>query len=440
MVIQIKKNSHLGFICLVALLVALLFVRYAFMIDIPSILLTAVIMVIAVSGNRDEVLAISFCCIPLHEAVDFYISLTVCALCLIWKGFRKVRIGLPIILFATITCWELLHCFSVELNLVHLLSSLIPLLFLVIILSSDVSGVDYPFIVRSVAVVSVAVCLMLLTNCIVNADFDIVRAILNLRRLGVASEDSILQGGAINPNTLGVINVLSATALLQLRSINRSVKADTVFIVLLILLGALTTSRTFFVCLLLMVFLLIMGQKGSWQKKVQFIFILLLIVVVVLLLMNWLFPSVLEYFIGRFLVDDITTGRDILMVKYHNFIVDNPDVMFFGIGLNDFGHRLVNVYHIAAVTTHNSIQEIIIAWGIPGLIMIAVLFIMMISAAKRYNSRHMVLNYIPFIIILAKSMAGQLLTSGYSILALAFAYLSLCQDFNPKTKDENIRL
>jgi hypothetical protein len=407
------------------------------MIDIPSIILTAVIMAIAVSGNRDEILAISFCCIPLHEAVDFYISLTVCAICLIWKSFRTVKIGLPIILFAVMVCWELLHCFSLEINLVSLLTSLIPLLFVVLILSLDISDVDYAFIVRAVAVVSVAVCLMLLSNCIVNADFNVALAILNLRRLGVASEDSILLGGAINPNTLGIINVLSATALMQLRSIKRSVKADSVLVVLLILLGALTTSRTFFVCLVLMVFLLIMGQKGSLQKKVHFVFVLLLITVAALLLTNWLFPSVLEYFIGRFQVDDITTGRDVLAIRYHNYIVDNPDVMFFGIGLNDFGYRLVNLYRIAATVPHNSIQELIIAWGIPGLIMIVTLFTMMIRGAKKYSSNSAILNYIPFIIILVKSMAGQLLTSGYTMLALAFAYLSLCQDFETANREIN---
>jgi hypothetical protein len=37
-----------------------------------------------------------------------------------------------------------------------------------------------------------------------------------------------------------------------------------------------------------------------------------------------------------------------------------------------------------------------------------------------------IINYIPLIVIITKSMAGQLLTSGYSIVALAFAYLSLC--------------
>ena len=48
--------------------------------------------------------------------------------------------------------------------------------------------------------------------------------------------------------------------------------------------------------------------------------------------------------------------------------------------------------------------------------------------------RRKLINYIPLIIILFKSMAGQLLTSNYSMLALAFGYLNLVQDLNDDPK------
>ena len=79
---------------------------------------------------------------------------------------------------------------------------------------------------------------------------------------------------------------------------------------------------------------------------------------------------------------------------------------------------------------HNNIQEILVAWGIPGLIMIAALIAALVIRARSFNRRLTLINCIPLIIILVKSLAGQMISSGYTMLALSFAYLSLCQHFS----------
>lgn len=430
MVLQIKKNSHLPFGCLLSLLIALVLVRYSFSIDIPGILLTAVIMIVAAIGDRDEILAISFCCIPLHEAIDFYIALVVCATFWLLKNYRSIRIGFPIVLCAVIVIWEIMHFFLKGFSLQLTLTSLIPFIFLAIILSSDLSDIDYAFIVRSVAIVSIAVGCMFLLNCIINAKFDLVLAFSNMRRMGFLSDDEILRGGAINPNTLGIVNVLSATPLLLLSICKKGSKIDIFLVVLLIGLGVLTSSRTFLVCLLLMAVLLILGHSGSVIQKIKFFAYTLAVGLIVFFLIGLLFPDLLEYYIGRFMVDDITTGRDGLFVDYNKFIFGNPGVMFFGVGLNNLMGKLVNIYRASWNGPHNSVQEIISAWGIPGLLMIIVQFFVMIFESEKYGIRKNILNYTLFAIILVKCIAGQLVTSGYTILALAFAYLSMCQNFS----------
>jgi hypothetical protein len=62
----------------------------------------------------------------------------------------------------------------------------------------------------------------------------------------------------------------------------------------------------------------------------------------------------------------------------------------------------------------------------------------MYIVAARWNAKISLINWIPLIIILFKSLAGQLLTSGYSMLALALAYLSLCQDFTSTDKIDEV--
>ena len=123
--------------------------------------------------------------------------------------------------------------------------------------------------------------------------------------------------------------------------------------------------------------------------------------------------------------------NDILMYDYYHYIANNLGVMLFGVGLNDFAEKVLNIYMISTHTPHNSILEIIAAWGIVGLILVLLLLVAIIIDSKSHVNI-IIVNYIPLYVILLKSMAGQLLTSGYSMLAMSFVYLSLCQDFTKK--------
>ena len=391
--------------------------------------LTAIIVAIALFGSQEEILAISLCCIPLHEAIDFYVVLVACALLLIVKANRTIKFGPSMFVCFFVIAWELLHTLIIEVSLMSLLISIIPLFFLVIILNLDVLKIDYAFVVRALAYISAIFSVIVLLNSVVRADFDFVKAVLNLQRLGDVSEDEALLGGRINPNALGIINILSVTSLLQLHSMNKQRKIDYVLGVVLIVFGFLTASKTFLLCLLLMLFLLILGQKGDMHKKIRFILILIGSAIVAFLILNLLFYSVVEYYITRFQVEDITTGRINLVILYNEYIDNHPWILFFGIGAADMSNKIINVYDIAKNVPHNSIQEIIVAWGIPGLLVMAFLIGDMIKESKRFSNKKVLLNFIPLIILLFKSMAGQFITSKYTMLALVLAYLSLCQDF-----------
>lgn len=426
---RIRNKSHIKFYMLLAVLLLLLILRYAFMIEIPRLVLTGIIALIAIFGDKNEIMAIAMCCIPMHEAVDFYYAIVICAGVYVFKYPSRIRIGYSSILLFAMIIWELLHCFTPDSTIRLIIVAVAPLIFLAIVMWMDVSDIDYVFVVRSMAITAISVSFMCLMNIIVQSDYDIAMAAVNLWRLGVLSEEDTLLGGSINPNTMGVINVLISSSLLQINTSRNSNKINILFVVFLIGFGALTVSRTFLFCLILMAFLLIWGYSGDVLNKIRFIAVIAVLGIIVFFLISWLFPDLMEYYIGRFQVDDITTSRDVLFIKYLNYIFENVKIMFFGIGTYDFSNRIVSTYKVASNCPHNSIQEILIAWGIPGLIMIITLIATMIMQSKKFGRRKQLINYIPLIIILFKSMAGQLLTSGYSMLALAFAYLSLCQNF-----------
>ena len=435
----IKLNRRSCFYILLTVLCLLLLVRYSFRIEIPRIVLTAIIIIIAFIGDKNEILAITIGCIPLQNAIDFYICLMICAVILVFKNYKQVKIGYAVLLVAGMIIWELVHCFFFDYSPKLLLVSLVPLIFIAVILSTDIKGNDYAFIVRIMALLTCYMCIIVLITNIVSADGNIMKAFVNLRRLGILSEEETLLGGEINPNSLGIVNVLGITGILQIRALGQKKRSDIVLVFIMLVFGMLTLSRTFLVCLAVMFVLVLFGQRNDLKKTVSILGGTVIICVALIAVTSWLFPELLENFFERFQVKDITTGRIDIMGAYHEYIVNNPEVMGFGIGLTDFNERITGAYSISRHVPHNSIQEIILCWGIPGLLMIILMVFVMIVQAKRYGKKKMLLNYIPLIIILVKAMAGQLLTSGYTLLALVFAYLSLCQNFSD-TKKEKLSL
>lgn len=430
----LEKTSRSRFWCLLGVLLLLITTRYALQIDVPRIVLLVVIALIAILGDRDEIIAMCICCIPMHESIDFFYALVICMCVFILKYHRRIRIGSVVLLVLVIIIWELLHCFQTAFSPVNFLSYIIPFIVLAVLMMSDTEGLDYPFLVRAFAWATLGISLILFVRVLYFSNFQIRLALAGLQRLGSDAHSNIqdvsVSGGQINPNSLGIITVLASAGLMQLRSMHAGKKSDMVLMCLMIVLAALGTSRTYLACLALMIVLLIFSEKGGMKKRLQLTAVLCIAVAVTAAAMAVFFPESFAYFVSRFLVDDLTTGRDKLMIQYHTFIVDRPNVLLFGIGLQDFEQRLIHFYRVSTNTPHNSIQEIIAAWGIPGLFLFAALFLCMYRVSSQKNKAQSLLNRIPLFILLFKSLAGQLLTSPYTMLALSFAYLSLCTDLS----------
>ena len=431
---KISKHEHLWFGCLLGFLLLLILIRYAFQVDVPRVVLLVVIALIATIGDRSEIIAASISLIPMHESIDFYYALVICMAIYLIKYFKDLRIGFNILLVFLVCIWEALHCLQIAFSIVDFLSYVIPFIILAILMSIDAEKLDYNFIVRVFALSTFGITLMLFIRVLFFANFDIAAALVGLQRLGSDSysniQDVVISGGQINSNSLGVITVVASAGLMQLRRVKSSSVGDMILMGVMLLFTALTASRTYLICLVLMFFLFIITEEGGVEKKLKLIGLIGILLTVVVVAMAIFFPNTFTYFVNRFFVDDITTGRDDLMVEYHRFIVSDPKNLFFGIGLQDYGNRLTQIYRASDNVPHNSLQEIIVAWGIPGLLIFGLLFFNMFQASSRCNRKYTLINWIPLIIILFKSMAGQLLTSSYTMLALSFAYLSLCQDFS----------
>ena len=60
-----KQRSRVLFYGLLGVLLSLCFIRYSLQINIPVETMLAVAVLIAVMGDKDEIIAMCICCIPL---------------------------------------------------------------------------------------------------------------------------------------------------------------------------------------------------------------------------------------------------------------------------------------------------------------------------------------------------------------------------------------
>ena len=435
----IPRNHHRRFVCLLGLLIMMIMTRYAFQIDLPRLAFLGMIGLIVLLGDQDEITAMIIACIPLHESIDFFYALVLCTVVYVCKFYRQIRLGTNVLLVLVIILWELLHCLRSSFSPVEFLSCVIPFIILAVLMASDVEKMDYGFVARVFAWVTLGVSMVLFVRVLYLSNFNMIRAIAGLRRLGLDTHTGVgnakISGNQINPNTLGIVTVLASTGLMQVRRMGSGKKLDLVLMCAMIVLAALSTSRTYLVCLMLMVVLLVLSERGGLGKKAKAMAGISVMAAVAVVIFALLFPSNFEYFVGRFTARDITTGRDDLMIRYHDFITGNPRVLLFGIGVQDYADNLLEYYRVAENVPHNSIQEVIVAWGVPGVLLFAALFVSMLCDSQRRNRKLSLLNMIPLIIILFKGMAGQMLTSSYTMMALSFAYLSLCMDMTPREEE-----
>lgn len=429
-----KEKSRAVFYSLLSLILLLSFVRYSLQVDIPRILLTVVAVFIACVGDRDEILAMCICCMPLQECLDMYITLGFSVIVYVVKFSEDIRLDKSIVPILLILLWELIHYFGEPFYPQSFFGIFIPYLLMIVVMCRSGEKSDYAFIVRALSFATAMVCISLLGKLLFLSDFNVAEAFFGLQRLGLTSDEAqqslAIQGGEINPNTLGILCVLSMTGLFQLSLTGNGKKSDLLLVVILLVFGTLTSSRTYLVCLALMALCLLFGQRGSLSGKIRFFIVIVVAVTVAFLLLNMLFPEFLVYYYSRFQMEDITSGRADLMTVYNQFLVSDVRHLLYGVGLQNFGNKMVEIYRVANNVPHNGIQEILVAWGIPGLVIFCVLMGVLIKRSGRSGVKRGLLNYIPLLIILAKIQVGQVIASGYTMIAFSYAYLSMCQDFN----------
>ena len=420
---KIILNDRTGINCLFLIWTVLIFCRYGLEIGISTVIILLVAILIISFGNVKEIIAVVICCIPLYTTFNYMIALLYGNFVLLIKFRKKIKIDLMLFISILIFIWELSHGFIGPFSFKEFIYFVTPYITLLLINACDNSDIDYDYLgimfARFVALSGIS----LFYRTVSLNGGNVIHAVQNMGRLGLIDEGSFNIGGQINPNSFGIMCVLAIAILFQSYFYKSKNLKKIIFIIVLIILGALTVSKTYIVLLVLTICLFIV--TGKKQKK-QLIGAVLAVIGVGSFILLRVFPTIVDTFIGRWSAEDLSTGRLSIMFESYEAIWANPELFMFGVGIQDYSDK---TQQFVAIAPHDFINELLMIWGIPGLIIFLALIISVVLAAKKKNKNVKLINLIPLIIIIAKSFSGHWITSGYTMLAISLAYLSLAYDF-----------
>ncbi|MBE5743458.1 MAG: hypothetical protein E7358_01930 [Clostridiales bacterium] len=406
--------------------------------QLPAISFLIVFFTVALFCDRNELFALIACCVPFSVAFQYKFGVLICLAIYFVKYYKDVKFRWPVIIsFGVLCVWELLHVIIGGESLYEYLRDFCELILCAFIALTSLKKVDYIFIIRVFVITCLCMMTLLFVEQLRQNDFVFSEIFRGNFRFGWNREES--KGGLFalifNPNTLGFICNFCLVGLVQLITSKRSKIIDYVFILPLVLFGVMTMSRAFLLCLAVIVLMFLFAGKIPIKKKLIRAGIVTFIVAVIGLIVILLMPNVVERFMDRiFKRDDISNGRLDLIIFYTKHIFSSFKNAAFGIGLQNLADKLRTLYPGAYDVCHNGIQEIVIAWGFPGLIAFGT-FMFYVLRRRLTKKRFSLVSFMPMILILVYIQLGQFISSGLILIMFALSVISAKYNFYFTEKD-----
>nr|MBE6190901.1 hypothetical protein [Rikenellaceae bacterium] len=412
-------------------LLALLFAKNGLDMAIPmkGILLVAIAPAFFASPTQMIAMALTF--IPLGSGFQYKYALMAYVLIGIVRFGSQMHFSKLTFPLIVMILWEMLHVVVGEMEINELMRGFAEFVFLWFISCQKLKDLEIRVIARSLAIAVVGVCCitMYMQTTLVMGDVSDV--------LSQGSDGSYRFGNnnnneeelfslVFNPNQLGFICNLAIAALLVLMRLRKSTLIDVVMLSLCVTFGSFTLSRTFLVCLAFLLISFILLSTNSLRQRVFYIILLTLLIGGVVWAIDAFLPDVIKNFTARFEVEDLSNNRIDLFVFYNQHIFSTAEYCLFGIGLQNFGEKLIQLYNPDIEVCHNGFQEAWVAWGLPGLVMVLWWLKQLVAESRRWCLTKRYFSYLPLILILLDMQAGQFIRSNTNMLALILAYAVLC--------------
>lgn len=430
MVLRIrKKGKNRIFHMYLLVMFALMAFRYVGRMDVPAAAFLLVSLLPICFGSTSEQLAFVASCIPLSVAFQYKYALLILAVAMLVRNHWRLRSSGTLLIVAAMMVWELLHVFYGQFSYVEYLRGFAEVILLGIVTSIDLSDLDYKLVLRALSVSIVGVCCIMLFMQLQQFNFNLAAIFARSAasfRFGQSNMDAGRFALNFNANNLGFICNLSTCAMLLLITRKEYGPAEIGLAVLSMMFALMTMSRAAIVCMVMIFAAFLLCGNGSVSKKMQGTLGGLAIAAIALLLMRKLFPAVFDNILERFQRADIWNGRGGLMYYYNQFLLSSPMYLLFGIGMQNIFQKVALRIPVQ-LSPHNGIQEVWVAWGLVGVVLVVYMIWKIIRTSKLYSSgKRRFYQFMPLILTLVFTMSGQFLTSSRTLMALIISYICLC--------------
>lgn len=416
-----KKNNSFAFLAVSCVLIAILMmIRDVAGVAIPKYLFIGIAAVVCFWGDKTTIYGLLAFIAPMAQGISYTYISAIALLCYLLKGrlrYKKsalicIVILLYIELFSAIRGW-----FSIIDYFRFASVFLASFLFM----SGENEDSDPFIIVRQYILGYIAAMINLLAQMM--AHYPISALLTMGIRIGDSRNLLDMEEGihlSYNPNSLSIVCVLAIlfSVILLKKKRNWGYAAVALFA---LLIGMTTQSRAFLVTLAVSTLLLMVSSSLSLKAKIGAIGV----GCVGWVLANRFLSSYIISFAARWKEKDVWNGRIEIMDYYFGGMFAYVDRLLFGVGLQNYQEKSGYV-----MSAHNSTQEVLITWGVVGLIVVVILFCAVIRNAHTQNPKAKLLQYIPFFAIILDSQSGQGFQNTQSLLWLMVAYSAILMDIS----------
>ena len=432
-----KRVSKIAFYALYLAFIGLLFLRHYFGVDFSVVIYLALIALACVFADKSDLIALAISCVCLPSVFQYKYAVIIISVAYVVKNYPDFRYTVryrrsnygALVLLAVMMAWELIHVVIFDHSVSEYFRSFVEIIFTFVLIVDAKKNFDYPHILRIAAFSAIASCALILLIQMKFSSYSSIADYFAENRFGYGVEQYKNFDANFNPNGLGLICVVSASMLVSLIVTGKSKIADYFMLVALITFSLMTMSRKvilMYAILFAFTFLYLMNvKKRGVARSLVYLALIMLAVLLVFVILNSLLPTVMQKFVSRFEVEDISNGREDLFGAYNELLANDLGVSLFG-----WGTQGIDANHFAAgikSVTHNGTQEVMVCWGVEGLIIFAAYLVMLVR--RSFNFKKNTLNFLVLAEVFAFSQFAQSIRSSLVMMFYALAYINLCYDF-----------
>lgn len=365
---KLFKSGKLMLAIYIILIATLLYARDIIGISVNKNIFIALVILFSMSLKYENLLSLILFTLPLMCGLPGNYFLPVWCLIVVFYQIRNNTFNFSILAFwLAIVLWEIMiYCFyPFEIPTMNVLGYFSALL-LTCVLISEYRTIDYS---TPVICFCLGCCVLLgAIFLIYSSDPSMMYTDGGVRMGGDMYTDTMEMTLKTNPNNIGYLSSASIACLFTLFYYK---KIDVILFMVMagvsFYCGMFSISRTWAISVILTIVVYSIFQREN--KKVGYT----LLCVIAILGFYYLSknPLLLDAFIGRFEGDNIETGgqRTVLFAQYNEFLLKHPWNLFWGTSAQLY-KDVTGLYH----STHNSLQQIWMSYGIIGFVVIITVY------------------------------------------------------------------